>query len=153
MLRPVMDDNDLELQTFRARRRDELLSAATARTAAGSIPVSITVLSTPDFDEFLRTNDRAVVDVWAPWCGPCRAMEPMLEALARELGPEVRFGKLNADEEPALAGRWNVEAIPTVLVFYRGRLVDRITGALPQDELGPRLRSVYRLGTRADPGE
>jgi len=148
-----MDDNDLELQTLRERRRDELRSAAAARTAAVSVPASLRVLSTSSFDEFLRANARSVVDVWAPWCGPCRAMEPALEALARELGPEVRFGKLNADDEPALAGRWNVDAIPTVLVFYQGRLVDRITGALPQNELEQRLRAVYRLGSRPDAEE
>ncbi len=72
-------------------------------------------------------------------------MAPVLDSLARELAGEVSFGKLNADEEPALAARWNVEGIPTLLVFERGQLVDRVVGALPHDALAGRLRASYRL--------
>jgi thioredoxin-like negative regulator of GroEL len=72
-------------------------------------------------------------------------MAPILDSLASELAGQVSFGKLNADEEPALAARWNVEGIPTLLVFEHGQLVDRIVGAYPHDTLASRFRATYRL--------
>ena len=71
-----------------------------------------------------------LVDVWAPWCGPCRAMAPMFERAATELEPHVRLLKLNADEEPELSSSLRVRAIPTLLLFHRGREVARTTGAM-----------------------
>lgn len=148
-----MVEDDSELAALRARRRSELLARVPGARKAAEPPPPLAELSAATLPGFLQTNPRAVVDVWAPWCGPCQAMRPVLEALARDLAPDVRFGKLNADDEPEVAGRWNVEAIPTLLVFFQGRLLDRMVGALPQGELELRLRSVYRLGPGGDLGE
>lgn len=136
---------DPELEAIRARRRAELLSrkGPTPGSAQGWKP--LVELTSETFPAFLTDNPRSVVDVWAPWCEPCRTMAPVLETLARELAPNVSFAKLNADDEPALAGRWNVEGIPTLLVFERGRLIDRVVGAQPHEALADRLRGVYRL--------
>ncbi|MGP8158359.1 MAG: thioredoxin [Thermoplasmata archaeon] len=139
------DGEDPELAEIRARRARALLSEHARSSAAVVAPPKPTPLTRSSFPSFLAEHSRAVVDVWAPWCGPCRAMAPVLDSLARELAGEVSFGKLNADEEPALAARWNVEGIPTLLVFERGQLVDRVVGALPHDALAGRLRASYRL--------
>jgi thioredoxin 2 len=80
-----------------------------------------------------------VLDMWAPWCGPCRSLEPVIEELANEMAGRVRFGKLNVDENPATAARFNVRSIPTLLVLKGGREIERIVGVQPKSELTRRL--------------
>ncbi|MEX6506784.1 thioredoxin TrxC [Jiella sp. M17.18] len=71
-----------------------------------------------------------LVDVWAPWCGPCRAMAPAYEAAARELEPDIRLLKLNSDKEQQAAGRLGIRGIPTMILFHRGAEVARVSGAM-----------------------
>jgi thioredoxin len=73
-----------------------------------------------------------LVDMWAPWCGPCRMIAPALEELAAELAGRVRVVKVNIDENPATAARFNIRSIPALLVFKGGREVDRMAGAQPK---------------------
>lgn len=82
-----------------------------------------------------RSSIPVVVDVWAPWCGPCRAMAPAYEAAARELEPNVRLIKLNSDAEQAVAGRLGISGIPTMILFAGGREVARMSGALPAAQI------------------
>ena len=81
-----------------------------------------------------------LLDLWAPWCGPCRMIAPVLDELASEMAGRVRFAKLNVDENPATASRFNVRSIPTLLVLKEGREVDRIVGVQPKTEIERRLR-------------
>jgi thioredoxin 2 len=83
-----------------------------------------------------------LLDAWAPWCGPCRMVAPIIDALAAELAGRVRVAKLNVDENPATAARFNLSSIPTLLVLKAGREVDRIVGAQPKAEIMRRLERV-----------
>lgn len=80
-----------------------------------------------------------VVDLWAAWCGPCRTLEPVIEQLAEEMAGRLRFAKLNVDENPATASRFNVRSIPTLLVLKGGKEIDRIVGAQPKLDIARRL--------------
>jgi thioredoxin 2 len=88
-------------------------------------------LSTAAFDTHLHRSDLPiVVDFWAPWCGPCQAMAPRFEQAARQMEPKARFAKVNSDEEPNLAARFNIRSIPTLLVLRQGREIARQSGAM-----------------------
>jgi thioredoxin 2 len=81
----------------------------------------------------------ALVDLWAPWCGPCRFVAPVLEQLSREFAGRLKVVKVNVDENPQLARRFEARSIPTLVVLQNGREVDRIVGAMPKPELTVRL--------------
>jgi thioredoxin len=83
-----------------------------------------------------------LLDAWAPWCGPCRAIAPTVEAIALQMQGRVRVAKLNVDENPETAERLDIRGIPTLIVFKDGREVDRLVGALPRREIVRRLETV-----------
>jgi thioredoxin 2 len=83
-----------------------------------------------------------LLDLWAPWCGPCRMIAPVLEQLAAEMAGRVRIAKLNVDENQATAARFNVRSIPTLLILKSGREIDRLVGVLPKSEIARRLEQV-----------
>lgn len=80
-----------------------------------------------------------LLDMWAPWCGPCKMIAPAIEQLAAENVGRLRVGKLNVDENPVTAERFNIHSIPALLVFKAGREVDRIVGVLPKEAIAQRL--------------
>ncbi len=83
-----------------------------------------------------------LLDIWAPWCSPCRMVAPVLEELAREMAGQVLVAKLNVDDNPATAARFNVTSIPTLLVLKGGKEVERIVGVRPKAEIVQRLQKV-----------
>ena len=102
-------------------------------------------LTEANFDRHLERDDLPlVVDFWAPWCGPCLAMAPHFENAARELEPKMRFAKLNTQDEPAPANRFNIRSIPTLIVFHRGKEVARQSGAMDSGRLARWLGTVVR---------
>ena len=93
-------------------------------------------LSTSPFDEVVKAADTpVVVDFWAEWCGPCKMITPILEELASEQAGKITVAKLNVDENPDLAMRYNVMSIPTLLVFKDGEVAKRLVGAKPKSAL------------------
>jgi len=117
----------------RARLARNASAAKCGRCGGRLLEPHPAALSEARFDDFVGKSDIPVlVDFWAPWCGPCRAMAPALDRAAERLSPDVRVVKVNIDEAPALASRLRVSTVPTLAVFRRGRELDRTSGALPE---------------------
>ncbi len=104
-----------------------------------SSPVTLT---DTNFDSLIGSANVALVDCWAPWCGPCRMIGPVIEELAREFGSRALIGKLNVDENPVVAQRYQIRSIPTLLFFKNGNLVDSIVGAMPAEQIKAKLMSI-----------
>ena len=99
-------------------------------------------LTERNFSEIVAATPVLLVDFWAPWCGPCRAVAPVLEDLARAEAGRLVVAKVNVDEQPTLAQRYGVQAIPTLLLFKDGRVVDTMVGAPPKAELTRRVAAL-----------
>ena len=103
-------------------------------------PVAVT---DSNFAQEVVSHPGAVlVDCWAPWCGPCRSLAPVLDQLAREYAGRLKVAKLNTDENPQTAARFGIRSIPTMLLFKNGERKDTLVGAQPRQEIERRLRSV-----------
>jgi thioredoxin 1 len=85
-----------------------------------------------------------LVDFWAPWCGPCRAVAPVVEELAKEYGDKAGFAKVNVDESPILASQYGVMSIPTIMVFKGGKPAEQVIGYKPKNELKKLLDKVLK---------
>ena len=96
--------------------------------------------------EVLQATGRPIlVDCWAPWCGPCRMIAPVLDQLAAESQGNYRIAKLNTDENPQVSSRFQISSIPTMLIFKDGKLIDRLIGAQPKQTIAERLRVATRF--------
>lgn len=143
-------DEDAELAAIRARLRQEIMAnAAAAPPDAEAVEAPARPVDVDDagFEAFVRAHENVVVDCWAPWCGPCRVVGPIVDELAHEMVGRVAFAKLNVDVSPGVARAFAIQSIPTLLVFRQARLVDRIVGALPKPQLAMRIERL--IGRRA----
>lgn len=95
----------------------------------------ITEITDQSFDNAVIKADHSVlVDFWAPWCGPCRLLSPLLEKIAMQYKDKIKIVKLNTDENPEIASKYNISAIPTILFFKNGQVVEQIIGIRPLEE-------------------
>jgi thioredoxin 1 len=100
---------------------------------------NITELDSSNFEAAISASVPVVVDFWAPWCGPCKAIAPILEELAAELGDAVKICKVNVDNNSEIAGKFEIRAIPTILVFKDGKVSDTIVGLTSKDDLKAKI--------------
>ena len=133
--------NDNELEEIRKRKMEQLKEQYLhgGKNMEENIPDTPVKLTDANIEDAIKKYDTIVIDCWAPWCGPCRMVGPILEDLAKELKGKVVFGKLNVDENPMTSTKHQIMSIPTLLVFKNGNLVDRLIGAYPKEELRRKL--------------
>lgn len=114
--------------------------------------MAVTDLVAEKFDETITSNDIVIIDFWAPWCGPCKSFAPTFEKAAEE-NQDIRFVKVNTDEQQALAGHFGIRSIPTLMVFREQVIVFQQPGAMPKgmlDELISQVRALDMAAIRAD---
>ena len=92
-------------------------------------------ISDAEFDTTIKSAQPTLVDFWAPWCGPCKAIGPVVEELADEYDGKVTIAKMNVDDNPVTPGKFGIRAIPTLIIFKDGEVVDQITGAVGKVQL------------------
>lgn len=132
-----MDD---ELDQIREKKRREMVMKL-----SGKEKNPVILIDEAHFAEAVGTHPRLVIDFWAEWCGPCRMVSPVIEELASEFKDKVTFGKCNTDENPRAAARFGIEAIPTLLIFSQGKMIERVIGAYPRDALKEKIIRAFGL--------
>jgi thioredoxin len=136
-----VDDRAVRMQAVCGRCGTKLSTAAPAANADDGHPVTLTDAT---FDKtVLRTAGKPVlVDAWAPWCGPCRMVAPILDQLAAESAGRYVVAKLNIDENPRAAAKYDISSIPTLLLFKNGQLADKLIGVQPKPVIASRLEAL-----------
>jgi thioredoxin 1 len=129
-----------QLEDIKRKKLEELkkkyLNKGEIMSEMPNKPINIT---DADLDENIKKYSTMVVDCWAPWCGPCRMVGPIIDDLAKEMEGKIVFGKLNVDENQMTAVKYQIMSIPSLLVFKNGKLVDKLIGALPKEMLKQKL--------------
>ena len=133
----------VECRSYGAKNRVPAVAEGVPRCGVCSTPLRWVVDANDD--EFHAVADESslpvLVDVWAPWCGPCRMVSPALESLAGELAGKLKLVKVNADDNPEVSRRFEVQSIPTLVLLRDGTVVDKQIGALPEHQLRSWLES------------
>ena len=130
-----------ELEEIKKRKMEQLKE----RYMNGGNKMSEDMPNTPlnltdaDIDSNVKKYPTIIVDCWAPWCGPCRMVGPIVEELAKEMQGKVVFGKLNVDENTQTSAKHQIMSIPTMLVFKNGQLIDKLIGAMPKEILKSKI--------------
>ena len=92
--------------------------------------------------EVLQSDKPVLVDFWAPWCGPCRAIAPVVEELAGTFGDKIKFAKCNVDDNPVSPGKFGIKSIPTLILFDGGEIIDKVIGIVAKSKLEEILNKV-----------
>ncbi len=129
-----------ELEDLKRKKMFELMKKTAEEESKKSYPTKPVEVTDTTFYDFIKRYPVVVVDCWAPWCGPCRMIAPVIEELASDYAGRVVFGKLNVDENPAVAAEYGIMSIPTLLFARNGEVVDRLIGAVPRYVIEAKLK-------------
>ena len=138
-------DNDKELNDILVRKRNELMGKTQQTDKGNDIGGKQLRMTTPilltdlNFNQEVDKYPLLVVDFWAPWCGPCRMVSPIIEQLAIELAGKVAFGKVNVDENPRVASTFGIQSIPTIAIFKNGKAIDGFVGATSKSQMQSKI--------------
>jgi thioredoxin 1 len=143
--------SDDELEAIKDKKLAELQKEAATKALMSSITEPI-VLTDSNFASEVAKYPVMLVDFWAPWCGPCRMVSPIIEQLSREYSGRVAFGKVNVDENQRIAASFCIQSIPSLMIFKGSKAVDVIIGAMPKAQIEMKLKqqllsnndSIYR---------
>ncbi|HEX6281683.1 MAG TPA: thioredoxin [Nitrososphaera sp.] len=143
--------SDDELEAIKHKKLAEMQKEAATKAMMSSITEPI-VLTDSNFASEVTKYPIMLVDFWAPWCGPCRMVSPIIEQLSREYSGRVAFGKVNVDENQRIAASFGIQSIPTLMIFKGSKAVDVIIGAMPKAQIEMKLKqqlsskndSIYR---------
>lgn len=128
-----------KLDEIRKRKLKELDQKYLEKKEAIDKPIQVTDKT---FDQVIRAHPVVVVDFWGEWCPPCHIVAPIIEELAKDYAGKVVFGKLDVGENKAIALKYGITAIPTLLFFKNGKLVDQVLGAVPRQHLEEKIRKI-----------
>ena len=131
--------SDDELEAIKHKKLAELQKEAATKAMMSSITEPI-VLTDSNFASEVTKYPIMLVDFWAPWCGPCKMVSPIIEQLSREYSGRVAFGKVNVDENQRIAASFDIQSIPTLMIFKGGKAVDVIIGAMPKAQIEMKLK-------------
>jgi thioredoxin 1 len=135
-----VDGHDDELERIMQRKMNEFATRTKRNDDANqSVTTTPIVLTDYNFNDMVSKHTLLIVDFWAPWCGPCRMVSPVIEELSKELAGKAVFGKLNVDENPMIAGTFGIQSIPTIAIFKNGKAVDGIIGATSKSQILSKL--------------
>jgi thioredoxin 1 len=141
-----------EVKRINEKKFEEMLRPQSkpkeAQAESSGKPVEMT---DSNFREVVGSHPVVVVDFWAPWCGPCRVVSPVLEQLASEMTGKATFGKLNVDDNPVVSQQFGIQGIPTIMVFKDGEPVDGIVGAAPKQMIEARIKPYVEGGVKGSP--
>jgi thioredoxin 1 len=118
-----------ELAKIRAQKIQKILNGSNEQAQIAKEPI---ILTDGNFAKEVSANKLLVVDFWAPWCGPCRMVGPIIEALSAEYTGKAAFGKMNVDENQVVPSSFGIMSIPTIIIFNHGKEVERLVGAYPK---------------------
>lgn len=139
----MKSNEDEKLEKIRKRKLEKMMDRSSIKKEDKKIssknmgkPIDLT---DETFTKYVNDNTFVVIDMWAPWCGPCRIVSPIIEELAKDYVGKIAFGKLNVDNNRKRATQYGIMSIPTLLVFKNNKLVDKVIGAMPRRMLEPRI--------------